>query len=171
MSKQNESPIDKLTEAYETMAERLAAAWEHAENGIHDLNEALRHAREQAVELDELTHEEAEEISSYLKRDLQDAGYYLKDSGRQLTDWLYMDLELIEDRMLELFSRAADKTRLELMQLEQRARRTEEYHTGEITSPGTLSCDQCGEVLHFQHTGHIPPCPKCKATRFTRKSR
>lgn len=171
MSKQNESPIETLTEAYETMAERLAAAWEHAENGIHDLNDALIHARDQAVELDELTHEEAEEISSYLKRDLQDAGYYLKDSSRKLTDWLHMDLELIEDRMLELFSRAADKTRLELMQLEAQARRATEFRTGEITSPGTLTCDECGEVLHFHKTGHIPPCPKCNATQFTRKSR
>ena len=171
MTDQKETPLEKLADAYSTMTERLAAAWEHAENGIQSLNEALAHAREKAVELDELTKEEADEIGDYLKRDLSDAGHYLADSGRELTDWLHMDLELIEDRMLDRFTRAADNTRIELQQLEQQARLATEYRTGEITGPGTLECKACGELLHFQHSGHIPPCPKCNGVEYTRKSK
>ena len=43
------------------------------------------------------------------------------------------------------------------------------YHTGEITGPGTLVCDNCGEELHFHKPSRIPPCPKCKGTSFHRK--
>lgn len=171
MSEQEHNAMKRLADAYDTMAERIASAWEYAENGIQDLNEALRHARDQAVELDELTQEEADEISGYLRRDLGNAGHYLKESGRDLAGWLHMDLELIEDRMLDLFTRAADPTRLELQQLEQQARLASEYRTGEITGPGTLECTHCGELLHFEQSGHIPPCPQCNGVEFTRKSK
>ena len=52
----------------------------------------------------------------------------------------------------------------------EQARQASLYRTGEITAPGVLECSECGEELHFEKTGRIPPCPKCSATRFQRKS-
>ena len=43
------------------------------------------------------------------------------------------------------------------------------YKTGEVTSPGTLTCKGCGKELHFKSTVRIPPCPQCHKTEF-RKS-
>jgi predicted RNA-binding Zn-ribbon protein involved in translation (DUF1610 family) len=70
--------------------------------------------------------------------------------------------------MLDFFSRAADKTRLELNRLASQARRAQEYHTGEIASIGTLVCADCGCEMHFKKTSRIPPCPKCHKTVFKR---
>jgi hypothetical protein len=41
------------------------------------LRASIEHAAEKAVELGELTREEARLIGGYLKRDLEDAGQYL----------------------------------------------------------------------------------------------
>ena len=38
-------------------------------------------------------------------------------------------------------------------------------NSGEL---GVLTCDECGEQMHFSKAGHIPPCPKCKKGHFHR---
>ncbi len=139
--------------------------------GAHNLQQLLEKARDKVVETGNVTLEEAEKISTYLKRDLHNAGEYLQDSSNDMADWLHMDIELIEWKLKDMFLQVADKTKLDLLLLEENAKHMNEYHTGEITGPGTLVCDQCDEELHFLNTGHVPPCPKCAATLFHRKSR
>ena len=166
------SNIDKLTQAYNRMMERVKLRLEeleHAEQQVLPrLRHGIEHAAEKAVELGELTREEAHLIGSYLKRDLEDAGHYLAETGHDLGAWLRFDLELIEDRLLDLFRSAADRTRLEMLNFEETVERASHYQTGEITGLGTLQCDECGELLHFHATGSIPACPKCNATTFNR---
>jgi len=168
MTNHPEKPTEKLIHAYNKMMER---ALKQAESGIHSMKQAFDWARDKAVDLDELTREEAEEIADYLKRDFHEAAHYLADTGHELRDWLHLDIGLIEQSLLELISSVADKTQIELKQIEQQARLASEYHTGQITGPGSLKCIECGEVLHFKQTGHIPPCPKCRHSVFIRKSR
>ncbi|MDH5436596.1 MAG: zinc ribbon-containing protein [Gammaproteobacteria bacterium] len=161
----------KLIHAYNTMMERVESVIARADKeGMPVLEKAIEKAAENAHELGELTREEAEKIGSYLKRDLQDAAGYVSESGEQLKEWLSFDLELVENRLMELFSSMVDHTRLELDKLATRADQIGEWHTGEIASVGTLRCKACGELLHFHATGHIPPCPKCKKTVFNRVS-
>jgi polyhydroxyalkanoate synthesis regulator phasin len=162
---------DKLIHAYDQMMEHLHTLMGEAGKGTQNLQHMLDKAREKVSETGEITREEAEKISDYLKRDLQNAGEYMQDSNNDMADWLYMDIELIEWNLLDLFLQTADKTKLELLLLEENAKHVNEYHTGEITGPGTLVCTQCNEELHFLNTGHVPPCPKCRSTLFKRKSR
>lgn len=167
------SNIQRLIHAYNRMMERVKARMEELEKTEQETLPRLRHgieyAVEKAVELGELTREEAHLVADYVRRDLEDAGYYMAQSGEDLRAWLRFDMELIEDRLLELFNAAADKTRLEILAFEESAERASHYRTGEVTGPGTLQCESCGELLHFHATSHIPPCPKCHATRFSRK--
>jgi len=161
-------PIEAMGEAYELLLE-------DAIKGVHKIEEktgpALHHAIDEALiksgKLEELTKEEAEKLAAYLKRDLIDAAQYIKESGEDFKTWFGFDIELIEDRLQELFTQAADQTTIELMELKEQASR---YRTGEITGPGTLCCNECGELLHFHRPGHIPPCPKCHGTEFKRKA-
>ena len=121
----------------------------------------------------EVTEEEAEKISEYLKRDLRDAATYMEETGSDFKKWLSLDTidtEIIEDFILDQFKQAADQTTIELAKIKFAAE-TAEYHTGEITGPGVLTCDNCGNKLHFEKPGHIPPCAKCKGTRYHRKLR
>jgi len=159
----------KLTIAYDKMMTHLEHLIDSAEQkALPILQENINKAKNQAVELKEISQEEAEKIAAYLHRDLHDAAKYLEQSGKEISEWLQFDLELIEDRALAVFSKVADRTRLELSQLAEQAKHAGEYHTGEITSIGTLACQDCGCLMHFKKTSRIPPCPKCHKTVFVR---
>jgi hypothetical protein len=40
------------------------------------------------------------------------------------------------------------------------------FRTGDITSPGTLSCAGCGWKVRLTRTTVLPPCPQCTDTTF-----
>ena len=166
MTQENKKdPVERLVSAYETMLERVNKVSDRAKPV---LSEAINHARETAVELGELSREEADKIAVYLERDMKDAADFLVETGQDFHDWFKFDVQLIEDRLYEMFASVADQTSLELRKLAERAKRASRLHTGEITGPGTLVCTTCGAELHFKKAGHIPPCPKCTATEFKR---
>jgi hypothetical protein len=157
----------KLAVAYNLMLERARKLMDEAGKGAA---QAIEASMEKASELGELSREEAQEVADYLKRDLQDAAEYISESGSELHDWLRFDLDVVEQSLAQLFSQMVDHTKLELDKLEQRANAVGEWHTGEVVGIGTLECKGCGEQLHFHHTGHIPPCPKCRGTKYRRIS-
>ena len=168
MSDKNIPGMDsKLTVAYNLMLERARIVMAQAGKGAaHGIDAAM----EKASELGELTREEAEEVAGYVRRDLHDAAEFINDSGSELRDWLRFDLDVVEQSLAGMFAQMVDHTKLELDKLEQRANAVGEWHTGEIVGIGTLECKGCGEHLHFHHTGHIPPCPKCRGTTYRRIS-
>jgi len=170
MSENERTTNEKLVHAYNVMMARVKTAIEETEKGtIPAVSELVAKAQKKAVELEELSGEEAIKIGDYLKRDLDAAADYLaSEETQELIDWLKFDIELIEERMLEAFLSVADQTKVELLALEERAAHADEYHTGEITGPGTLVCAACDKHIHFHQTGHIPPCPKCHATVYKR---
>jgi NADH pyrophosphatase NudC (nudix superfamily) len=154
------------------MMERVNQLLDKAEHqALPVLQKNIDKAKQQAIELKEVTSEEADKLAQYLKRDLHDAAQYMSQSGKELSTWLNFDLELVEDRLLEIFAKVADKTSTELAQLAAQAKQATEYHTGEITGIGTLSCQNCDTLMHFKKTSRIPPCPKCHKTVFVRTKR
>lgn len=162
---------DKLMKAYHEMLEQLKDVWRNAEEkALPTLSENIELASEKVSELGELTREETEKLGTYIKRDLEDASEYLSDyiaiNGPQLENWIKDELEFAEYEFADMFATLADKTRLELDALAERARQVGVWHTGEITNVGVLYCQTCDEVLHFKKPGHIPPCPKCHGTEF-----
>jgi len=74
---------NRLARAYGRMMERVKLLLEEL-----DVSASIEHAAEKAVELDELTREEARLIGGYLKRDIEDASQYLT-SGCQPVSNLY----------------------------------------------------------------------------------
>lgn len=149
---------------------------DHARSYLHEtthelggnVHDAIESAKKQTVHLGELSKDEAELIGTYLRRDLHNAGEFIKAQRGELRDWLRFDVKQIEQRIWENLSLVVDKTTIELNHLRNRAQQVGEWHTGEITGPGTLVCSACNEEIHFHKTGHIPPCPKCHATIYHR---
>jgi len=158
---------------YNRLLEQVRTLWHDAgEETRPTLEWLVNRAREKLGLVEEIGREEAEKIGDYLKRDMEDAATYLASpEANELGEWLKLDIELIEQEALELFTSVADQTKLELLALEERARRASEYHTGEITGIGTLYCKNCGKTIHFHKTGHIPPCPQCHHTQYQRKNK
>ncbi|HEB81671.1 MAG TPA: hypothetical protein ENJ11_02285 [Gammaproteobacteria bacterium] len=163
-------PIDALGAAYETMYERVEEGLKHAKEKTGPVLKALIHeAREKAVELDELTEEDAEKLARWLMRDLNDAIHHMAEKGSELKEWLGFEAKLVERSLVYKLLEAADKTTAKLLRMKEEIDTETAYHTGEITGPGKLICDECGEELHFHRAGKIPPCPKCHSTRFHRE--
>ena len=173
MSKENRpnDPLDILGVAYETMLERSATEFRKLEKktgpALHSL---IDNAKAKAVELGEVTEDEAAHLAEYLKRDLSDASFYISEHGRELKDWLGFEDSLIAAELLDVFLQAADPTTVEMNELKLELAAQSIYKTGEVTGPGALACDECGEVLHFHKAGRIPPCPKCHKTSYHRQS-
>ena len=161
--------LDRLADAYEKMLERVHDAMAQTKvSAWPGLREYLSDVRDKMVEIGELTREEADQIADYLERDIKDAAHYLSETGEQLSQWWHFDVQQVEERLLEMFIKVADQTKLELEQLSEQAQAASLYRTGEVTGPGTLVCSSCSKEMHFHQTGHIPPCPGCQGTEFHR---
>lgn len=161
-------PTEGLGEAYEkllTLSMKEARLIKDKTGPV--LHKIIDDSSEKLSELEEISIETANKVSEYLKRDLTEAANYMTRSGEDFKSWLSIDTELIEDFLLDHMMQAADQTTIELNKLRNSAENAE-YHTGELTGPGVLICDHCGEQIHFHEAGHIPPCSKCHETRFHR---
>lgn len=160
----------KLVHAYNRMMERVKETLGTAagETGPK-LRQAIDKAQDKAVELGELSREEAEKVGDYLRRDLSDAADFLAGQKEsEFGEWLRFDIDLIEAEMLDLFLSVADQAKLDMLNFEESLAENEEYHAGQVTGPGTLICEGCGEHVQFHQAGVIPPCPKCGGKVYQR---
>jgi hypothetical protein len=163
-------PFDVLSKAYEAMYENAASSLHKLKDkDLPALHKILDQARDKAVKIDELTESDAAQLMQWLKRDLEHAFNYLAESGNEIKGWLGFETSKLENEFFYLLLQTADQTTVELQQFKENAQHPE-YHTGEISGPGTLTCDECGEKLHFYKAGKIPPCPKCHGTVYHRST-
>lgn len=163
----------KQVDAYHRMVERVKDTLHRShDTTLPGLRRAIDIAKDRAVELDELTRDEAERIGDYLWRDLRDAAEYLVDTGDELSAWLQFDLELIGERIAEHLPVLVDQTRLELEQelerLSQEAQEVGQWESGEVTVGGTFRCIVCGQTLRLFGPAQIQPCTRCQGTVFQR---
>ncbi len=149
---------------YQKLADRAA---EILRDGRKTLDEALKNAGEEVTAGGEYTREQAEKISAYLRRDLTGVG----KKSQQARDAVINAVEPhrvaagVQSGLAKLLTTAADV----LNELAGKSEQVLEFKTGEVTSPGTLTCKDCGKEMHFKSTVKIPPCPSCHKTVF-RKS-
>ena len=166
-----------LISAYNQMMKEMQNAFEQAAANDMSLQKALDLAKHQAVHIGVVTAEEAHEIGEYIKRDVNDAAEYMMDSSAEFYDWLLLDIDIIERKVMELFLSVADHTRTELEQFKQtnppsdqvQAEQIPIYKSGEITGPGTLICENCGKIKSFLNSNEITDCERCEHDRFIRR--
>ena len=159
------SENNKLIEAYNNLMRHL---YEVMDDGIHSIADAFDKAKEKTSKTDDLSNDELDKVSDYVKRDLNHAAQSLHQSENDdLAEWFKFDIDLIENFALDAFMSLADKTSVELARLKNIAE-INTYHSGEITSPGTFVCDKCGKEISFKTTSEIPQCPSCGHETFVR---
>jgi hypothetical protein len=162
-------PIDAIGQAYERLLEKSMESARRVEKQAgRKLHQIIDAVDDEVEAVSKVSDEQLPKLAEYLKRDLADAAHFLSETGKDLRDWWGFESALLEEQLRDNFVHAADQTTLELQELSQMAQRAE-YHTGEITGPGTLKCDDCDEVLHFRKPGRIPPCPRCRGFKYHRR--
>lgn len=160
---------ERLTQAYDRLMEATKQALEQAKrDGEPMIQSVIEGAKDKMISLGEISREEATDIGNYIVRDLHDVADYLDSKQQQLPEWLRKDLVKVEKQTVDTVLPLLEQATLELTHLAKIAGKVSEWHTGEVRGIGTLVCDSCGQLMHFERTSRIPPCPKCHKTLFKR---
>ena len=156
--------------AYNRILERVDHALASLEGRTWEtVKDEIDKAVEVEVELGELTRDEIELLKAYVRRDLQDLRYYVHETGDGVAGWMGVDLSVVEAKARDLLLSIADKTQVEMVELEQRLQHDAgSYMAGEIACAGMLQCLNCGHMLCLVETTEIQPCHTCGQRYFKR---
>jgi Zn finger protein HypA/HybF involved in hydrogenase expression len=146
---------------YEKLASRTA---DLLEEGKKTFDEALKRAKEELAAAGDFSREQADRLGEYVRRDLRENADKAREAVKKA-----VEPQRVAAGVQSAFSRILTSAAETLTELAQRSEKSLEYKTGEITSPGTLTCKSCDAEMHMTKTTRIPPCPKCHKTIF-RKS-
>lgn len=146
---------------YERLANRTA---ELIEEGKKTVDDALKKASEELNKAGNYSSEQIDKVRSYVRRDLVENANKARDAVKAT-----VDPQRMAAGVQSVFSRILTSAADALSELASKTEKALEFKTGEVTSPGTLTCKECGAEMHFKATVRIPPCPKCHKTMF-RKS-
>lgn len=177
MTEENKSEEEKEEIGlYEKLASRSKEfLGEAKEKTSTALDAAIGKAKEEMVAAGDLGHEQGERLKAFLMRDLKaslkDASMLGEEAKKDAEVLSHAAKEVLEPHRVRAGIESTLATILEVVgaTLEEWGEKLEsglDYKTGEMCSPGTLTCKSCGEKLRMHSTGHIPPCPKCRATEF-----
>lgn len=153
---------------YEKLAsktkEQLIDSRDHSMRWLHGAVDA---SAEQLEKAGAFTKEEGERAGRFLKRDLAATRVDFARARASISKGLnpsrvgggFVDLAShLFESMGEAFQGWAAKSEEALA-----------FNTGEVSGPGTLTCNACGTELQLEQSSRVPPCPKCHKTVF-RKS-
>ena len=150
---------------YEKLAIRSKELIEEAkEKTSGTIDKAIEKAKEEMVVAGDFSHDQGEKLKAFLKRDLEVTRKGVKAAGK-------VAKEALEPHRLVAGAQGTLATMLEVVgeKLETWGEKLEanlDYKTGELSTPGSLTCKKCGNVIKIHETGHIPPCPKCRGVEF-----
>ena len=119
-------------------------------SGRKNLNEALKRAGDELSSAGNFTREQADKISTFVKRDIQ---HVIDNAGKNReTVKEEVNPKRIAVGAQSIFSKILSNTADTLSGWAQKSEQNLEFKTGEVTSPGALTCKNCGEVIHMKKT-------------------
>lgn len=152
---------------YDALAARFNKVFQDAEAHSREaMKAALDKAKDELIAAKEFSAERGEQLRAYLAQDMEqvlEAARRLGEAAKQK-----LDPKRLEAGALASLAAVLERAGKAMLELGQKAKEPITCKTGGITSAGTLTCQACGEQIHFEKTGRIPPCPKCKGTVFTK---
>ncbi|MDH3974081.1 MAG: zinc ribbon-containing protein [Deltaproteobacteria bacterium] len=166
MEEQRQSEKEKKEVGlYEKLASRSKELiGEAKEKTSGTIDKAIEKAKEEMVVAGDFSHEQGEKLKAFLKRDLEVARKGINKAGHAAKEALEPHrlaagfqgiLATILEVVGEVFEEWGAKLEANL-----------DYKTGELSTPGSLTCKKCGNIIKIHDTGHIPPCPKCRGVEF-----
>jgi len=158
---------EKLTQQYDMLAKKFDELYQAGkERGREAMKVALDKAHEQLTALGEFSSEQGEELKKYLARDLEQTISDARQLGEDAKERLHP--ARLGAGALSSLANVLELTGNVLHTLSEKTKEKLTYKTGEMTSAGTLTCQQCGHQMQLKKTGHVPPCAKCNGTLFSK---
>jgi len=163
----SEENREKLAQQYDMLANKFDELYlAGKERGREAMTVALDKAHEQLAALGEFSAEQGEELKRYLARDLDQTISDAKHLGEEARVRLHP--ARLGAGALSSLASVLELTGSALHTLSEKTKEKLTYKTGEMSSAGTLTCKQCGHQVQLKKTGHVPPCPECKGTQFSK---
>jgi len=156
-----EALYDRFTER---VSELLAASQEKGKQGKEVLEKAMETAREQITAAGEFSGEQGEQFKQYMRLDMAQTEQDLRKLGKEAQERLHP--ARLGAGALSSISRLLAATGTAIQSLSRQTAEALTFHTGDITSAGTLTCTGCGQKVQLKRTTRIPPCPSCHGTGF-----
>jgi len=157
----------QVIEQYDKLANKFNELYFKGKaRGYESMEVALEKANEHLTTIGEFSAEQGEELKKYLARDLDqtiESAHQLGEEAKVKLNPSRLSAGALASlvNVLELSTNALQK-------LTAKTKEQMTYSTGEVASAGTFTCQSCDQKLQLKATGHIPPCPKCHATHFTK---
>jgi hypothetical protein len=158
----------KPNSGYQQLLDELKTQMEKAEQfSEKEVGEWIEKGAAYLQAAGDLSKDELELLSTYLKRDFATAAEQMKQLPEALTEGpAYVSLkESVWRWLLEL----TDRTQLEWSEVAEDLKHQGVYSAGEWVSLGILSCHQCGQSREFSHPEQIDACAYCGCETFTRR--
>ena len=128
---------------------------------------AIEKAKTEMIAAGEFGSEQGERLKTFLIRDLRATGDAASKMGKTALEIL--DPHRVAAGAQSILAKILDTVGGTLEGWGGKLESGLDYKTGEMTTPGTMTCKECGNSIKILNTGHIPPCHKCRGTKF-RKS-
>ena len=160
---------DKLVSAFRHMVEDVYQSVQKAEASVAPtIDTMVNNAKDLARDLYTLTREESDMLADVLRRDFRKARQALHEQEKDIRQWINFDLDLAEDRFIDLVARSADKAWLDFRKFETEDHQASRYRSGEVCNPGNMSCETCNSRLILTEIGQISDCANCGNQTFFR---
>lgn len=156
-----------LVEAYNRMMDSIRNQVKNNKNRASvNLQKAIDQARRDAVASGELSLEEAEDVGHTIMQDINEAAEYLMETSHEFSEWLMLDIEIIEQKVLDLFLRVVETTRKDLNRLVRPRLENKQTYAGRLTAPAANTCSDCGKALNYKSRSATPRCAACQSKHF-----
>lgn len=168
--KQNEEQQDigrqeENARLYDKLAERTQELFRAGKDkSAEAIEAAVEKARKQLTESGIFSSERGKAFKEYLLKDLNRLGEFSREIGDEAKTRL--EPTRLGSGALASLSSLLHSASETLQDWAKKADRALSCKTGEVTSAGSLTCENCGKTMHLKKSGHIPPCPNCTGTHF-----
>ena len=157
----------RLAQQYDLFASKFNELYMAGkERGRESMSTALDKAHEQMTAVGEFSAEQGQVFKKYLARDLDQTIADAQQLGEEAKERLHP--ARLSGGALSSLASALEATSNALRSLSAKTKQAITYTTGEMTSAGTLTCQACGQKVQLKKSGHVPPCPKCSGTLFSK---
>jgi len=163
----NDQDKARLAQQYDKLASKFNELYlAGKERGREAMSVALDKAHEQMTSLGEFSAEQGKVLKQYLARDLDQTISDAQQLGDEAKERFHP--ARLGAGALSSIATVLELTGNALRSLGDKTKESLTYNTGEMTSAGTLTCRACGQTMQIKNTGHVPPCPKCNGTLFSK---
>jgi predicted nucleic acid-binding Zn-ribbon protein len=156
--------MNKVAQYYQELVESLT---ERVKQGERDIDELVASAEKRLRDVEDLSRDEAEQITKAVRRDLVEFARSYQESKDDFTDSVFM--RVIKGSLWQELADITDKTQLEWRELFKDVSHHGVYHSGEVVGLGHLVCEKCHHSVTFYTPDILQKCSNCGNNQFQRR--